>query len=339
MTPFAHLEKQANIGKMVGSGVRSLWRKGAWGTLQRAATKGVARGGTVGRLSKATLPVANVMSGKVGTGLGLYGLTSLAFPDLPGSTLALNLSMPILGGMAAAGNLTRARRAGSEGGQAAIKKDMEAGASRAVQDFISGLYVNPSVAGDVDAYRTFSKQIGRGMDAADTYTKGGYRPMGNLSTLQNLFANPDELIKNRVRTQTQQLLPGIMKQAGIGGKLMGGLKVLGIGGATLGLGNAIFGQKPYAENAIQNEGYAAAQAAIQNRLKNMSSFERAAVRLDPTLAIDAVDKKLPGVVKEWESKFGPRQLGMLATIKDKFTNPASAKFYSTDVAGNRHYIN
>ena len=81
MNPFAQLEKQANVGRLVGSGIRSLWRKGAWGTLQRAATKGVARGGAIGSLSKATLPVANVMSGKVGTGLGLYGLTSLAFPD------------------------------------------------------------------------------------------------------------------------------------------------------------------------------------------------------------------------------------------------------------------
>lgn len=339
MNSFAQLEKQANVGRLVGSGIRSLWRKGAWGTLQRAATKGVARGGAIGSLSKATLPVANVMSGKVGTGLGLYGLTSLAFPDLPGSTLAMNLAMPILGGMTTAGNLTRAGRAGSEAGQAAIKKDMEAGASRAVQDFISGLHINPNVANDVEAYRSFSSQIGRGMDAADTYANGGYRPMSRTSSLQNLFANPDELIKNKVRMQTQQMLPTLMKQAGIGGKLMGGLNALAIGGATLGLGNAVFGKKPYDENAIQNEGYAAAQAAIQDRLKNMSTFERMALRWDPTLAVDAVGKKFPGAVKEWEGKFGPLQRGMLASIKNNFTNPAATKFYSTDFAGNRNFIN
>lgn len=339
MTPFAQLEKRANIGKLFGSGVRSLWRKGAWGTLQRAATQGVARGGVIGSLSKATLPVANVMSGNVGTGLGLYGLTSLAFPDLPGSSLAMNLSMPIIGGMTTAGNLTRAGRAGSETGQAAIKKDMESGASRAVQDFISGLHINPNVANDVEAYRSFSGQIGRGMDAADTYVNGGYRPMSRGSALQNLLANPDELIKNKVRMQTQQILPTLMKQAGIGGKLMGGLKALTIGGATLGLGNAVLGKKPYDENAIQNEGYAAAQAAIQDRLKNMSSFERMALRWDPTLAVDAVGKKFPGAVKEWEGKFGPLQRGMLASIKNNFTNPAAAKFYSTDAGGNRNFIN
>lgn len=336
MTSFAQLEKQADIGKMVGAGVRSLWNNGAWPTAQRMAAKGITRGGVVGRLSKATLPVTNVMSGKVGTGLGLYGLTSHLFPDLPGSSLAMNLGTPILGGMSTASNLTRAGRAGSESGQAAIKKDMEAGASRAVQDFISGLHVNPNVVKDVEAYRAFSNQIGRKMDVADTYAKGGHRPMDRFSTLKNLLTNPDELIKNKVRMKTQQLLPDIMKQAGIGGKV---LTSLGVGGATLGLGNAIFGQKPYDADAIQSEGYAAAQSAIQNRLKNMSSFERAAVRLDPTLAIDAVGKKFPSALKQWESKFGPRQLGMIASIKDKFTNPASTKFYSTDVAGNRNYIN
>ena len=251
----------------------------------------------------------------------------------------MNLAMPILGGMTTAGNLTRAGRAGSEAGQAAIKKDMEAGASRAVQDFISGLHINPNVANDVEAYRSFSSQIGRGMDAADTYANGGYRPMSRTSSLQNLFANPDELIKNKVRMQTQQMLPTLMKQAGIGGKLMGGLNALAIGGATLGLGNAVFGKKPYDENAIQNEGYAAAQAAIQDRLKNMSTFERMALRWDPTLAVDAVGKKFPGAVKEWEGKFGPLQRGMLASIKNNFTNPAATKFYSTDFAGNRNFIN
>lgn len=343
MTHFAQLEKQANIGKLVGSGVRSLWRHGAWPTLGRMANKGISRGGVVGNLSKATMPVAKVMSGKVGTGLGLYGLGSLAFPDLPGSSLALNLSMPIIGGMHTTGNLIRAGRSGSESGQSQIKKDMEAGASRAVQDFISGLYLSPNVASDVNAYRSFSNQIGRDMGAADTYTKGGYTPMEGFSAFKNLLDNPDKLIQNKVRIQTQQLLPGIMKQAGIGKALWGGLntafKGLAIGGGTYALGSSIFGKKPYDADTVQNEGYAAAQAAIQDRLKNMSSFERMAVRMDPTLAIDAVGKKFPDAVKQWEGKFGPRRLGMLATIKDKFTNPASAKFYSTDAAGNRNYIN
>ena len=114
---------------------------------------------------------------------------------------------------------------------------------------------------------------------------------------------------------------------------------LTVGGATLGLGNAIFGKKPHNAEDAQNEGYAAAQAAIQNRLKNMTGFERMAVKMDPTLAVSGIQKKFPEAFKAWEAKHGPLQRGMIASTVNAFQNPGPAKFYSTDAGGNKNFIN
>ena len=269
MTPFATLEKQANAGRLIRAGVGSLWRDGAWKTLGRVAAKGIKHPGLVGNMARRAQPLARVMDGRAGKALGLYGIAGMASPlmgvNLPGSSLAMNLGMPILGAMNTATNLITGGRAASAEGKAAIKNDLEAGASRAAQDFISGLHVDPRVASDADAYRAFSEQIGRGMGGADAYTSGQYKPMGNLAFLQNLFENPNEVIQNKVRMQVQQRLPGIMKTAmlgRVGGVFGNALKGLAVGGATLGLGSAIFGKHTHDSEAVQNEGYAAAQAAI-----------------------------------------------------------------------------
>jgi hypothetical protein len=343
--PFAALEKNAgSVGRLLGAGVKSLWHNGAWNTLGHAATKGIARGGAVGQAAKMALPVANTMGGTAGKALGWYGVAGLASPalgvDLPGSSLAMNLGMPIIGAMHSGANLINASRAGSAQGQAAIQKDVETGAGRAAQDFISGLHIDPRVANDPEAYRSFSEQIGRGMRSADTYARGGYKPMGGFSQLQHIFEGSDDLIKNRVRMKIQGQLPALMKGAGIGSIIGNTMKGLSVAGATAGLGSAILSKKPHDAEAMQNEGYSAAQAAIQNRLKNMSSVERMATRWDPTFAADAIAKKFPGVMKSWESQYGPLQRGGLSSLVNNFQNGGTgAKFYSTDAAGTRNFIN
>lgn len=346
MTPFAALEKQANAGRLIRAGIGGLWRNGAWKTLGQAAAKGVSKPGIIGSAARAAQPVARVMNGGVGKALGGYGIAGMVSPlfgvDLPGSSLAMNLGMPIFGAANTATNLITGARAGSEKGRAAIKKDLDAGASRAAQDFISGLHVNPNVASDPRAYREFSEQIGRGMSGADTYTNGQYKPLNGISYLRTLLDDPNEVIRNKVRMQVQQQLPGIMKQAMFGrvGKVFGNvMQGLAAGGVTLGLGNAIFGKNTHDAEAVQDEGYAAAQAAIQNRLKNMSQIERLAARWDPTIAGNAIAQKFPDAMKQWESQYGPFQRGMLANVVNKFQNPGPARFYSTDMSGNRNYIN
>lgn len=348
MHPFAQLEKQAaaTAGRLALQGVKSLWNKGAWKTLGKMTAKSMNRGGNVGRVSKAINPVANVMSGRVGNALGLYGLAGFGGQalgyDLPGSSLAFNLSMPILGAMNTTANLIRANRAGSEEGKAAIKKDIEAGADRAMQDFISGIHIDPNVAQDADAYRKFVGQVGGDVGLADAYTAQKFKPMTGFNKLRTVLDNPQELIKNEMRMQIQNQLPSIMKQAGIGaiGKVLGsGLKGLGITAATAGLGSAIFGNKSHNTDAAQREGYAAAQAAIQNRLRSMSGMERMATKLDPSLAADAIRKKFPEAFKAWEAKHGPLQRGIIGSTINAFTNPGAAKFYSTDMAGDKNFIN
>jgi len=343
MHPFAHLEKQANAGRMIGQGIKSLWNSGAWKTLGKVTEKGIAHGGRIGQLARLAQPVSNAMSGTAGKALGWYGMAGLAAPalgvNLPGSSLAMNLGMPIIGAMNTAGNLVSAGRAGSQKGQAAIRKDMEAGASQATQDFLSGMQVSPGVANNADAYRAFSEQIGRGMNGADRYTKGEYKPMSQWQSLQNLFENPDALIKDRIRQQTQQRLPGLLKGAGIGKGLGHAMTALTVGGTTLGLGNAVFGKTTHNAETAQNEGYTAAQAVIQNRLRNMSKFERMATNMDPTLTANSVAQKFPEAFKAWETKHGPLRRGMIASTVNAFQNPGAAKFYSTDAGGNKNFIN
>jgi len=350
MHPFAQLEKRAGAGRLIGQGIKSLWNSGAWKTLGKVTEKGIAHGGNVGKISQMAQPVAKAMSGRAGHVLGAYGLAGMAAPafgvNLPGSHLAMNLGMPVLGAMNSASSAITAGRANTTAGRKAIQGDVETGASQAAQDFISGLHINPGVAGDADAYRNFSEQIGRGMTGADKYTSQGYKPITGFSAVQNLFEDPDKLIKNRIRQDIQARMPELLKGAGLGaafGKVMKpfghALTGLTVGGATLGLGNAVLGKTPHNVEDAQNEGYSAAQAAIQNRLRNMSSFERMAVKMDPTLAVNGIAQKFPAAFKAWEAKHGPLQRGMLASTVNAFQNPSAAKFYSTDAGGNKNFIN
>lgn len=346
MHPFAQLEKQAVAGLAL-RGVKRLWNSGAWKTLGKLTTKGIARGGNVGRISKAINPVANAMSGRVGNALSLYGVAGFGGQalgyDLPGSSLAFNLGMPILGTMNTAANLITANRAGSEEGKAGIKKDIEAGADRAMQDFISGIHIDPNVARDANAYRNFVGQVGGDVGLGDAYTAQKFKPMTGFNKLRNVLGTPQDVIKNEMRMQIQNQLPSIMKQAGIGsiaGKVFGsGLKGLGIAASTVGLGSAILSNKTHDTDTAQSEGYAAAQAAIQDRLRNMSGMERMAAKLDPSLAADAIRKKFPEAFKAWEAKHGPLQRGIIGNTINTLTNPGAAKFYSTDMAENKNFIN
>lgn len=343
MHPFAQLEKTASVGKLLGVGVKNLWQNGAWKTLGKLAEKGVTRGGRIGAVASKVLPVTNIMGGKTGDILGYYGLAGLASPafgvNLPGSDLAATVGTPIIGAMNAASNIISASRANSAQGQRDIQADVQAGADRATRDFISGLHIDPRTAYDVNSYRNFAGQIGHDMGAADTYTQGGYKPITGLTAAQKLFGNSQDLIQNRARMKIQEYLPSMMKGASVGKLFGNALKALTVGGATVGLGSSIFGKKPYDPEAMQNEGYAAAQAAIQNRLRNMSGMQRMAVRLDPTLAADAIAKQNPTALKQWEAQHGPLQRGMLASTLDAFRSGGNTRFYSTDAGGNKNFIN
>lgn len=345
-SPFNELGKQAGVGSLVRSGVKSLWNNGVWQTAAKAAERGVGRADLIGKLSRGVQPVANTMNGRVGKALGLYGMAGMASPllgvDLPGSTLATNLSMPGVGLLHNAGSLLTVGRMGNKQNQQALRADVQRGSDMAVQDYLSGIQMAPSLANNADAYREFSNQIGRGMKGADTYTAGGYKPMGAWHSLQKAFEDPQDLITNRTRAQVQGMLPQLMKGAGIGGAIAGGIghtmTGLGLLGGGIGLAHAALSKKPYDAEAAQNEGYSAAQAAIQNRLRNMTGFERFMTNLDPTLVSSAIKQKMPGATAAWESQNGPVQPGMIASTVNAFRTGGTPSFYSTDANGSKHYV-
>ena len=352
MTQFTALEKAGTT--LLRKGIGSMLRNGSWSTLDRVANRYAQQGGVGGRLARLATPVAKTMTGPVGSTLGAYGFLgtmSDAFlgTDLPGTSLALNIGMPVVGAMTTSSNLIKARRAGSDEGKMAIKSDIETGANRAAQDFLSGLHIDPNVTNNVDAYRKFSEQIGRGMKGADTYTNSGYKPLTGVGKLQALIGNSNDLIQNQARMQVQNILPSMMKESSLrslytaGSKLVSkantGINALVAGGATIGLASAVLGKKPHDSEAMENEGYAAAQAAIQNRLKGMSSIERMAVRLDPTLAANGIASKFPKAMKDWESQYGPLKRNTLARVVNNFQTGEGTRFYSTDAGGNKNFIN
>lgn len=118
--------------------------------------------------------------------------------------------------------------------------------------------------------------------------------------------------------------------------------------------DAVTSDKPYDELAIQQEGYDGAQAAIRDRLSKMSPFQRRMAQLDPSLAVNALEQQLPGSVAEWERAKGqsytPGLMGGLQQlwntyqpvvsggIRNAWDSRGTPNFYSTDAAGNNHYL-
>jgi hypothetical protein len=122
-------------------------------------------------------------------------------------------------------------------------------------------------------------------------------------------------------------------------KILGGA-TLGatLGGATLyGGAKKIFGT-PYDPAQVAEEANAAAQAAVQKRMNNLSPMERFAVRMDPTLAVGFMEKEMPGSIAKWERETGQRyNPGFLAALHDKATGPTRGKMYEFDAQGNKRF--
>ena len=355
MTPFAQLDpsfctagKAAGAGGMLWKGVKSLYNNGVWGTASKLAERGVAQKGAVGSLARGTKSVADHMNGPIGTGLGLYGMAGMTAPltgiDLPGSSLAMNVGMPGIGAAYTAGSLINTARLGSKKNQLAIRRDAEEGARSAGADFISGVDMDPGVTQGAGQYRKFMTDHGVDFKGADTYRDNAYaRPMGKWKMLQSAFENPQDIVNHRVRSAIQDQLS---KHAGIGsvlGKVWNGaghvMKPLMVGGAAVGLGDAILSDKPYDAEAVQAEGRSGAQAGIQKRLDAMTPMERFGARLDPSLAAQAAEKRIPGSIAAWEKQTGQKfQPGLIASTMEAWRTGGKPKFYSTDAAGNRRYI-
>ena len=332
------LQKQAAAVGLL----KNLVRSGVWKTVGTAAAKHVAKPGVGGSAARALQGTANVLGGKVGTALGAYGMAGMVSPlagvNLPGSSLLMNVAMPGWGAAFTAPSLISSARLNSDATKKKIADDAQAGARNAASDFISLTSYDPRTASDANQYRKLLQQNGVDSKAADEYLKGTRaKPMSRWETLGNLFENPDGLVGHEVRKQVQDALH---KQAGIGSVLGKALPWIGGLGSAGAIGHALLSDKPYDAEAVKQEGYAGAQAGIQKRLGEMNALERMAVKLDPTLAIQGLDKKLPGSIKAWEQRSGMKHRpGMLSSVANYWNSGGGEpEFYQYDASGNRHYL-
>jgi hypothetical protein len=344
----AGLEKSALNAKTLWNGAKAVFHNGAWREVGKIADKRIASG-KGGVISKGVKPVADFLSGQTGglasAALAGYGLTA-AVPglDLPGNEFAMNVTTPILGLGMATPSILSAMRAKSDKGKAAIEGDVTAGSQAAVGDFMSGLNANPGMVQGKGNYRKFMEDNGIKFDQADAYAKNSYKdPMGMFKSVQNLLSDSQKNIGHETRRQIQNQLN---KQAAIGGvlgKVGGGIgKVFKYGTPSLtayGIYNAASRDKAHDEQAIQQEGYAATQVAIQKKMDSMSKMERFALKLDPTLAAQKMDDLVPGSIKRWEAQTGNTfQPGLIASTMNAWKKGGTPSFYETDAGGARHYV-
>ena len=345
----AGLEKSALNAKTLWNGAKAVFDNGTWHTMGRLADKGVHRADWIGSTARGAKPVTNFLSGQTGgvasKALMGYGLTAMVPGlDLPGNELAMNISTPILGAAFSAPNIISAMRAKSDNGKAAIKGDVTSGSQAAVSDFMSGLNANPGMVQNKGMYRKFMEGNGIRFDQADAYAKNSYKdPMGGFRKIQSLFSDSQQAIGHETRRQIQEQFN---KQAAIGGALgklgRGAMTAFKYGTpplAAYGIYDAVSRDKAHDEQATQQEGYTATQAAIQKKMDGLSGTERFALKMDPTLAAQKMDDMMPGSIKRWEAQTGQKfQPGLIASTMNAWKKGGTPSFYEYDAGGARHYI-
>lgn len=317
--------------------------RGFWGGLNKLVTKGSwsflddAAKASTGRLGKIR-PITKVMSGKPIRYAGYYGLAGMVSPlagiNLPGSSLALGLSMPGFEAMRMGGNAIRTARMGSIKNQNALRADVDFGARQAGQDFISSLQHDPSVTYQSGQFRRFLEQQGRSPAMLDYYRDKQYRPMSTWDKIKSGLNNPQDLINSKT---DGAIYNHLNKSASWMGKLTGTALPWAFG--ALGLGGASYAafSNPYDKQEAQQRGYAAAQMQMQNRINNLTGMERFGLQLDPTMAVNRLEKYMPGITSDWEKSNGQDfNKGWLSKLRS--TKPEDQEFYTWDAYGNRRYI-
>lgn len=347
MHPFAELEqpvKSATAARALWSGAKRLFSKGVWERIGEATGKRIANtgGGVVSKGLHGTSKFMQSTPGRVLQGYGLLGLAEPVLPfELPGSQLAMNVAMPGWGALySAPGAITSLRMAGSNNRQR-VKDDVMEGGRMAMDDFMSAVNANPSVLYNRGGYRKFMSDYAD-LSGSDPYLNNEYATpkMNRWRQLQSIFTDPQAMIDDVVRNETQKALnQHVFKKES--GWLGNGMKALGVVSGLAGVGSiahAAFKDKPYDEASAQREGYNAAQAAIQHKLNSLNGLERFALRMDPTFAAYKLDQIVPGTIKRWErqtgSKFTP---GWLSRTNEAWRSGGKPSYYQYDAEGNRHY--
>jgi hypothetical protein len=369
MTPFAYLEaadglvKSAAPGGAFFRGAHNLMRNGFWKTVARNTTPDAKgwRGGlnrasrlfhdpTVGKMGKdGLLEGKSTLLSKGLTTYGIGGLgASMAGYNLPGSDLAMNLTMPGVGALFTAAPAINTVRMMRKGNQDRIIEDAKTGARDAVGDMMTLTNSDPRYASHADLYRQFMAQYSPESAAlTDQYTSGAVKPMSAWGMLSSAFSDPQAIVNNQI----DQRIPGLLSKMGSVEKSgMTALKAVGRGAGHVfpwlfpamgvaGVGHAVLSDKPYDEAQVQQRGYVGAQAAMQKKLQSLNGFERMALRFDPTIIAREAEKVLPGTISQWERRSGVKhQPGMLSNVMDNWTKGGENSYYEYDAAGGRSYL-
>lgn len=366
MTPFAQLHSADALEKSAMTALKSLhglMRNGIWKTVARRTNPG--QTGMRGVAGKVSRWFHNPNVGEIGAdglregastalskGLTAYGLGGMGLGfagyNLPGSNLAMNLTMPGVGALFSAPGYVQAGRMASKANQNALKEDALIGARQAGADMISMLGADHRYGTNPGFYGKFLEQASPEIAGiASRYSTGSVKPMSTWQTLAGLAENPQEVINNRM----DQTISGLLSKSGAEKRAFGAaaravgkgfghafpwlFPVAGVGM----LGHAVLDKKPYDEQQVQQRGYAGAAAAAQKAMGNMSWLERTALQIDPTLAAKKMETYLPGTIAQWEKNTGQTfRPGMLSKTVDNWTNGGDHRYYEFDAAGTRHYI-
>lgn len=319
------LEKTAARGalKLIGDGLERLGKLDPWAAANRLAQRKVSAGG--GSMWRAADKASGAMVGLPGMALTGYSMSAL-----PGSGIVSAITDPQMIPQAA----ITAFRNSTPGMQQKMRADVELGADAGLVDVMTLLQADPARAAAKDGLKQMFNQHGGGFKGG-MYTLGAKRPP--LLASWRALDTPDEYIKSKVRDQILRST-GMLKQAGRGLNILGGLGMLGsVGGAAY----SALADKTYDADALQQEGYAAAQGQAQNKLNLLTPFERWMVSKDPSLAINHIEAARPGVTSKWEAATGKQyQPGIAGSIAKLFANKGSRKnqFYATDINGDLHYL-
>lgn len=351
------MEKSAVNLSTLWNATKSVFHNGAWKTLANSMEHSIANGKdtAVRRGLKSTADLLGGhtqgygVGGLASKGLAAYGMANM-IPglDLPGGDLAMGISAPVLGAAFAAPNIISSIRANSASGRKAIADDAQIGSQAAVNHFMTGLDADPSMAQEQGGYRRFMEGNGIDFSGADAYRHNRYtKPMSSWEKMQSLVGDSQKAIDNGTRLDIQNQFN---KSAGVGSLVMSAGSKIGSGVgkafkygipalATYGVYDAATREKPHDEQAAQQEGYNATQASIEKKMDGLGSWERFALKLDPTIAASKLDEAIPGSIKRWENSTGRQfQPGLISSTMNAWKTGGTPSFYEYDAGGNRHYI-
>ena len=254
MTPFAQLAdpgliKSANKARLLGKGwglAKDLITKGVWRTAgERAGTPGWLKSTSKVFWNPQTKRYTLPYWGSIGYGTAGMVSPMLGGPNLPGSELLFNATMPGLGATLAGAGAIRSGRMALPGNQDAYRQDAMEGGQGAISDFLALVNQSPGVVKHPSLYSQAYEGTGMSMDR-NRFTQP-YKKPGWWRTAGNFFMNPHAFIDDQVTREVRDYLNksgSVEKQAvwpiigAIGRGLMTGGRFLGKGigkGVTWGL--------------------------------------------------------------------------------------------------------